>query len=718
MLVMREYRNEAVLRIQYGLTQSVNSCKRRKERCDGSNPCGRCKNRGVESTCCFKAEARPRRRRTRADTSRPPSPSVSQPADESQTQDASESTWAHDSSKITANTTAQTSLASQSPNSIEVDHSRFIQDRRGRYIFIGDSANLSFLNSVRGVANIALGSCPFVDDPLRSSIVEICPDIQDKPFGVPNEDDVPHLSIPEAERLVHNFFGATQGCIDLFDKPDVLAALPRLLSPGEKVMTPLRATLFLVLAKGAQMEPDMDKLADACFTHGRFLGGQFLTEDVSIQSTQLYLLISIYLLGASRRNAAFVVLGQAVRSAYALGIHQRSNTALFSKEERRERERLWRTIRMMDLFTSGSLGRPPSTAEDTVFGLPLPSEMDDLFSILETILTDVYGKRKITTEVLAKVGARQRKWAANFARISSMAPNTYERGAAGNWPDIKSMHIKQFYYWTIMLLTRPFLVDRVTAHTKAMAAEPKQPIRACVQAEPSKTLVHACVDSAIKTVSMMEPMITAEGLPAHSPVLTNAVFHAAVVLGFSYFGDLYTVFPLERSLRKAYEILSLFPQDSIALRYKAITQYLREACSAYFEKRHAMSMDVESEAISRIFGQIHLARHEKPRNRDTQRQDNSYASDLWFNSGMMHNPAGAGITPGGESGNGADGPLDTFMFSSSDTCSENDLLAHFDVQGDLNLDFPMTTQHVWLDTETFPSIFADMNIPNQANSFM
>lgn len=697
---------------------TVGSCKRRKERCDGSDPCGRCKERGVENTCCFKTEVRPRRRRTRADTSRPPSPSLSLSVDESQNHDTAQSTWTQDSTKTAANTTAQTSLASESPNSIEVDHSRFIQDRRGRYIFIGDSANLSFLSSVRGAASIALGSCPFVDDPLRSSIVEICPDFQDKPFGIPGEDQVPQLSVPEAERLVHNFFGATQGCIDLFDKSDVLAALPRLLSPNEKVMTPLRATLFLVLAKGAQMEPDMDKIADAYFTHGRFLGGQFLTEDVSIHSTQLYLLISIYLLGASRRNAAFVVLGQAVRSAYALGIHQRSNAALFSKEERRERERLWRTIRMMDLFTSGSLGRPPSTAEDKAFGLPLPSEMDDLFSILETILLDVYAQRKITTETLTKVGARQRKWAANFARISSTTSNTYERGAAGNWPDIKSMHIKQFYYWTIMLLTRPFLVDRVTAHAKAIAARPKQPIQACVQAEPAKTLIYASVDSAIKTVSLMEPMLTAESVPAHSPVLINAVFHAAVVLGFSYFGDLYTVFPLERSIRKAYKILCLFPHDSIAVRYVAITQYLREACSAYFDKRHATSMHMEGEAISRLFGQIHMPRQDKAGYRDAQHQDNSGVPEYWPIGGRAPDQSGTGATPGGQTANTGDEGLDTFMFSSSDVCSENDLLAQLHVQCDLNLDFPMTTQHVWLDTETFPSIFADMEIPNQGVSFM
>jgi hypothetical protein len=548
--------------------------------------------------------------------------------------------------------------------------------------------------------------------------VEACPDIQAKPFGVPGEDEIPKLSIEEAENLVHNFFGATQGCIDLFDKPDVIAALPRLLSPSERVMTPLRATLFLVLAKGAQQEPGMDKVADGYFTHGRFLGGQFLTEDVSIQSTQLYLLISIYLLGASRRNAGFVVLGQAVRSAYALGIHQRSNTALFTNEEIRERERLWRTIRMMDLFMSGSLGRPPSTAEDKAFGGPLSSEMDELYSILETILRDVYLERKITTEILAKVGSRQRKWASNFARISATTPPSVERGHAGKWPDIKSMHIRQFYYWTIMLLTRPLLVDRVTAHAKAVAAGPRQPIQACVQTEPTKTLINACVDSAVKTVSLIEPMLTAEAVPAHSPVLINAVFHAAVVLGFSYFGDLYTIFPLERSLRKAYEILCLFPLDSIAMRYAAITQYLRDACLAYYEKRHVTTMDMESEAISRLFGKIHVPRPEKPRGRHTQSRDTSEASVRWSTGETVIDHSGLGATPGHPSGKDDGEALDTFMFSSSDTCSENDLLAQLNMQTDLNLDFPMTTQHVWLDTDTFPTIFAGMDMPNQEIGFM
>jgi hypothetical protein len=55
---------------------------------------------------------------------------------------------------------------------------RLLLDPRGRYMFIGDSANLSFLQVLRRVVGECIGSCSFVDDPMRSLMVEMSPEGQ------------------------------------------------------------------------------------------------------------------------------------------------------------------------------------------------------------------------------------------------------------------------------------------------------------------------------------------------------------------------------------------------------------------------------------------------------------------------------------------------------------------------------------------------------------
>ena len=78
-----------------------------------------------------------------------------------------------------------------------------------------------------------------------------------------------------------------------------------------------------------------------------------------------------------------------------------------------------------------------------------------------------------------------------------------------------------------------------------------------------------------------------------------------MVLGFSFFGDLYQNFPLEKYLQKAHQLLVQFPRDAIAQRNASIISYLISACDTYLEKRNAQSIDRQSVAVGSMFGQIH-----------------------------------------------------------------------------------------------------------------
>lgn len=590
----------------------------------------------------------------------------------------------------------------ESPDSISVDHSRLIKDGRGRFMFIGDSANLSFLHNIRCVISDSQGPSPFVDDPFRSCMVEATPDDNAKSFDMTNDGQPPILCEAEAERFIRQFYVVTDGLLDLFDECEILTHLPLVLREPTSVSFLTRAIVYLVIAIGAQCtEADHSPTADAFFGSGRYLTAQYLMEDASIQTTQLYLLITVYLLCACRRNAAFICLGHATRSAYSLGVHRKSVSDLFPPQEKITRERLWTSIRAVDLFTSASLGRPPSTVETRPSnGTDRCSVPNDLYGILETILSDVYGNRKITTDMLAKIGSRQREWSAKFGQLGSLSKSFMSDASD---PDLGSMHIKQTYYWTITLLTRPFLVDRVSAHAQKIKSSPSEQVQPCALVDPSKTLVHACVDSAIKTISLLEPILTMLEVPRHLPLLINAAFHSALILGFSYFGDLYQVFPLDRNLKTALEILLRFPNDSVAVRNAAIIQYLRHACEAYYERRQAASMTVESEAISHLFGQIHDL-------------STASASTDMYTCNSISDKQGTFSTLGYQDGPTVDaGVYDAAATSQGDGQSRQDILMRLFGGTDLDLNFPDTPQPTWLDAENdLTSLYAviDMTDPS------
>lgn len=140
-----------------------------------------------------------------------------------------------------------------------------------------------------------------------------------------------------------------------------------------------------------------------------------LMEDPSLVMIQAHVLMTMYLLAGSRRNSAFMYLGTAIRAAYALGLHRSDISALYPPSECSTRERLWRAIRILDLFMSASLGRPSSTTEtrDTP-AQDNYSASNDLCFTFESILSTIYAKHMASSDALAWISQLHRGWASRF----------------------------------------------------------------------------------------------------------------------------------------------------------------------------------------------------------------------------------------------------------------------------------------------------------------
>lgn len=115
--------------------------------------------------------------------------------------------------------------------------------------------------------------------------------------------------------------------------------LPSDLEPKTDREKTRAAICDLVIAIGAQScpnEPKTVRIERFFFNRGQQRTFANFLEDPSMDLVRVFLLMSFYMFGACRRNAAFMYLGVAARSAVALGLHTDPYGSL-SQSEQQER---------------------------------------------------------------------------------------------------------------------------------------------------------------------------------------------------------------------------------------------------------------------------------------------------------------------------------------------------------------------------------------------
>ncbi|KAF5654099.1 Mut3p-like transcriptional activator [Fusarium sp. NRRL 25303] len=584
------------------------NCKRRKERCDGRQPCGRCITRRVDAECSF-TPSPTRKRRVRKD--RPPASDLDNPQ-------ASISPSVSSAIEVFDQTPSQ--ISSQTGHDSHKDHtdrtqlSTLIQDGHGKFVFIGDAANLSFLQIIRRLVRDSVGPCAFTEDALQHLMAEAKPSDSSK-WLVNIIDDTPVMPEEEGARyLVSWFFRSTSCVLNLFEEREISESMASWYQsysdePEDKASV---AVFFLIFAIGAQTCPEnRDKEAEQYFNYGRFLTASIIMDDISISAVQSNILITMYLLGASRRNAAFMYLGSAVRAAYALGIQRHDINKHFKQSEYLLRERLWKVLRVLDLFMSASLGRPPSTHETRNTGTDENySASNDLCAIFEDILTNIYSPQKVSNTHLERISEHHRQWANKFPlglATDSIKPSKFIDQADGKeTPNIGLCHLKEAYYWTIMLLARPSLTKSASKHMYKASQDMSQWEPPTAATEPDQILAFSCVDSAVRTVDLLKVMGNNREIPKRLPFVVNSLFVAALVLGTAYFNDLDHIFPLEKSMVSVRSLMARFStHDPVAKGALQTIDNLQTVCNIYVDERARRKMERQSLLVRNLFGTVH-----------------------------------------------------------------------------------------------------------------
>lgn len=499
---------------------------------------------------------------------------------------------------------------------------RILQGGYGKYICVGDSSNLAFLQTIRRLVKRAVGDCELTQDPSQTSMVEAMPS---KLGAIPASEfeQLPRPSRTEIEYLVHNYALAASGVIDLFDRSEIMCNTVSWAAHDAKADSATDAVCYLVLAIGAANANPESPQAEIYFNRGRSLANASFMDHPSLSTVQSYVLIAFYLLTVCRRNGAFVLFGIAVRAAHALGIHRRDVSKLFDGQERKLRERLWKSLRVLDLFMSASLGRPPATstsegdleatiahpednsAQSTPVHSPHASAVLRICFVYERILNEVYCRRDVSVQFVDSISKQYRDW--NL----SLDDNNFDIDGLGDLDSTASRslqhmvgltHLKLSYYLSIILLTRPFLNSDVSFHLE-------QDIKsAASSAYPRSDMTQACIDAALRSIEVASDFVHTPGTPKRPVFVTNALFVAGLVLGLAMFGNYDRGFPLASSLDQARSVLAqLSRYDPSGRRYAAIVSYLQSAASQHIRNRDAKEFHDSKQGFRSLLGEIPIS---------------------------------------------------------------------------------------------------------------
>ncbi|KAL6713326.1 hypothetical protein ACLMJK_008791 [Lecanora helva] len=559
---------------------ACDNCKRRKQKCDGNQPCPTCIKK--QFTCTYNipdqrssdrsTSETQSRKRVRSDEnhdiqgSLPIAQPLSGPViDLDPWNGASGLPVTNGSTKDTGPfqqaDCGKLEDGCNSEGDEEVDNhtmTRMLEDGTGRLVYIGDSADMSFLQLLRMIIENVTGPSPFSLDPGRNGLV----DAQLSPLP---DTQLTH-QLPSKETalvLVNAFFINTHGLLLIFDESTFLATLDVVYSDPLTIDRIYLCHLNLVLAIGiclatpeyGSREATIVEIvrskhpsqSEILYSNARHLSNPTTTlEDGDARSIQTLLLMAAYMMYKCKRNAAYSYIGMAVRTAYSLGLHREETLAIFPVDEQEFRKNLWRSLFVMDRFLATYLGRPFAIAEEECAGESLnprgntyqhlselqPNQISSAgleatvrcAHVIGLILRKVYRQRRISTKMAHSLADECRQWPA------SLSPALHWRRASSKnrRQAIASLHCNLAYCHSIVLLSRPFFLYllRLDVLKTQVGDKPKEPS----SREHMERFSDACIIASIHTIALIQKAYEGRYLPQMNSAATYTLFSAALII--------------------------------------------------------------------------------------------------------------------------------------------------------------------------------------------
>lgn len=399
---------------------------------------------------------------------------------------------------------------------------RLLCDAQGKLIFIGDCAPLSFFQTVRRLVTTRVDANAFAPETSGYSALE---NVYSRPGTSSSYGGEPPPIKSPTGPTVSAYLDVTAGLIDLFDNTrlaDDIAAWAEHTQPRDNAVDVPSAVNYLVLAIGCQKSDE--HTAQLYFDYARSVAFASLSANVGVASVQVFILITIYSLGACQLNGAFLFFGIAARAAYSIGIHRAAVNVRFDPEVHRQRDCLWKSLRVVDLFLSTSMGRPPATS-DVDCTVPCRAQDDaghekfdllnasaQIFLVIEAIVVEVYSRRKISPRLTEGISRELRDWSTRWLhRLKDIVDGTSSEDRPGMANG--ACQILSSYYYAVILVSRPFLMVELHRRLSEGVA------LAGAGLTGKSKLADACIDAAILMVEPVQNLIQRGSMTRRAPVI-------------------------------------------------------------------------------------------------------------------------------------------------------------------------------------------------------
>lgn len=399
---------------------------------------------------------------------------------------------------------------------------RLLCDAQGKLIFIGDCAPLSFFQTVRQLVTARVDPNAFAPQTSQYSVLE---NATSKSFFTSGAVSPPEVRAEDIAPTVASYLSVSSGMVNLFSSEARLVDMLTIwASNSVEIDDVSTAVNYLVLAIGLQ-EKNED-LAQLYFEYARDQALSTLNGSLGIQTVRAFILVTLYMLCACQINGAFLFFGIAVRAAYSIGIHRTEVNQRFGDEQRHQRDNLWKSLRVVDLFLSTSMGRPPCTSDVdcTVPYRQVDSEGHEMFDILnasvqiflilEGIVLEVYTRRKITPQLTEGISRQLRdfsvRWLDQMKRVVSSPNESSMADVSG------ACQVLASYYYAVMLVTRPFLMYELY---RRLSPEPATVYRRAGLVSGKSKLADACIDAASMMVDQIADLIEKGCVSGRRPIL-------------------------------------------------------------------------------------------------------------------------------------------------------------------------------------------------------
>jgi hypothetical protein len=132
----------------------------------------------------------------------------------------------------------------------------------------------------------------------------------------------------------------TSGIIYVISNSEAEQLLQGLSTPEIRNSSTKLALANLIIAIGAQCSKTESTTVQAesfFFARGQQQGFAGMLEDPNLDLVRAFLLMSFYMLGACRRNAAFMYLGVATQAAVAIGLHSKDSYSSLTTNQHSKR---------------------------------------------------------------------------------------------------------------------------------------------------------------------------------------------------------------------------------------------------------------------------------------------------------------------------------------------------------------------------------------------